>query len=234
MSLNFALYENHLTADPTDYVAVVQDVKVHDLDEVIEQITGPGSILKPTECQTVLRDFFLKLTENLRNGEGFLSPYVTLTPSIQGTFDSDEDGFDPARHRTYASLAMGPIMRDATEAIDVQKVSANLRTPILRKFFDWGTQTENSTLTPGATGEITGEMLKFDDTEDEQGVFLVATADNTETKVSFVRINQPKTIHFAIPTSLPAGNYRLEVRSTLQARNIAVKIGVLPNTLTVS
>ena len=234
MALEFALYENHLTADPTDYVAVVQDVTVRDLDQVIEQITGPGSILKPTECQTVLRDFFLKLTENLRNGEGFLGPYVTLSPSIQGNFDGDDDSFDPERHRTYASLAMGPIMREATEAIEVQKVSANLRTPILRKFFDWGTQTENATLTPGATGEITGDLLKFDPTDSEQGVFLVNIADGTEIKVAYVRVNHPKTIQFAIPPLLPAGSYRLEVRSTVYARNIAVKIGSLPASLVVA
>ena len=42
MPINYVLFENHLTSDPTDYMAVVQPTSTAELEDVIERIIQQG------------------------------------------------------------------------------------------------------------------------------------------------------------------------------------------------
>jgi len=42
MPINYALFENNLTSDPTDYMAMVQPTGTAELEDVIERIIQQG------------------------------------------------------------------------------------------------------------------------------------------------------------------------------------------------
>jgi len=43
MPINYVLFENQLTSDPTDYMAMVQPTGAAELDDIIERIIQQGS-----------------------------------------------------------------------------------------------------------------------------------------------------------------------------------------------
>ena len=98
-------------------------------------------------------------------------------------------------------------------------------------FLLWGSDTHNATLTPEATLEVQGEQLKICDNLEEEGVFFVNQANDSEVKAERVRTNEPKTLTLMVP-KLRAGRYRLEVRNTCYDGKI-LRVGVFTPMLTV-
>ena len=65
--MKYSLHTNPLTKN-SDYMVVPQDIENYGIEEVIIQITGPGSILKKTECRGVIYAFLEKVAENAEKG----------------------------------------------------------------------------------------------------------------------------------------------------------------------
>lgn len=96
---------------------------------------------------------------------------------------------------------------------------------------DVSSDMHNGTLTPGGMGQIVGHRLKFDASDENQGIFFVA-ADGTATRVTVVGRNMPADLMFMVPDGLTAGEYTLEVRAAFASND--VRSGALAVTLTVS
>ncbi len=89
--LKYSLYDNPITPDPTDFMAVVQDSEKVTVEELIKEVTVPGSILKETECVAVFHAILKALGKKLHEGKGFTSEYLVLDHSIKGVFTSEDD-----------------------------------------------------------------------------------------------------------------------------------------------
>ena len=63
--MKYALYRNHLTEGENDFSAIPLSQINKKIEDVIVQITKPGSILKQTECVVVIHGFFRAISENL-------------------------------------------------------------------------------------------------------------------------------------------------------------------------
>ena len=57
MSIRYALFKNHLTADPNDYSAVVQPGDSADLNDVADRIVQGGSTVGRAEIIAVLKSW---------------------------------------------------------------------------------------------------------------------------------------------------------------------------------
>ncbi|HUW83231.1 MAG TPA: DUF4469 domain-containing protein [Phycisphaerae bacterium] len=81
---------------------------------------------------------------------------------------------------------------------------------------------------------MTGNRLKFDPNEADEGLYFVADASG-ETKVSTVQKNKPSQLVFLVPAGLAAGTYHLEVRARMGSGTSAreLRMGRLDSTLTV-
>jgi hypothetical protein len=79
-------------------------------------------------------------------------------------------------------------------------------------------------------GRLHGHRLKFDPDDPTQGIFFVHS-DHSETPVEVVGENLPAKLIFTVP-ALPAGDYRLTVRATVNGTT-EVRSGTLDETLTV-
>ena len=215
--LEISLADNKLTKDdPNDRMAIVQNRKQKNVDDLVAQLTVEGSILKPTECEAVIKGVFQKIVANLREGYGFQSDYFSLTPSVSGVFVNDDDRFDAQRHQVELNLRLSAPMKEALGQVRVEVVPHTIPMPAIKRVFDQKSKTTNDQLTPGHTLEITGERLKItDEAADEQGVFLVNTQRAEEVKAPHLYLNTPKSLHVELPDTLRKGTYRVEVRTAV-------------------
>nr|WP_319400183.1 DUF4469 domain-containing protein [uncultured Carboxylicivirga sp.] len=211
--MNYTLYENKLTADvEDDYMARLVNVTTMNREELVTQITGPGSILKETECNAVIGDYWKQIIQFLSNGTFYKDDHINIRLDVVGVFMGENDRFDPERHELKITIQPSAELKGALANIPMQYTKPEKILPVIESIFDWGTETTNSNLTPGASLEITGENLKIYPEEDEQGIYFLNTSNGTETKADSIRTNEPKTLTLKTP-QLPAGEYRIEIRN---------------------
>ncbi len=231
--LHYSLYNNNFTADnPDDRLAQPVDVTMNTREDLIEEITGPGSILKTTETNAVIDNYWQKITDYIRDGEGYTDDYVRTRFGISGVFQNDDDKFDPARHEVLVSIIPKKSVTGVTDEIILRRVDGRDITPEVDSIYDWSSATNNDIITPDGVLEVTGTNLKILSNLEEEGVFFVSQSDDTETEATQVRTNEPKTLTLQIPGNLAAGTYRLEVRNTTYNSN-TLRTGVFTPELTV-
>ena len=232
--LHYSLYNNYFTTDdPEDCLARPVDVPVRTREDLIADITGPGSILKPTESNAVIDDYWGKIADYIRRGEAYSDEYISIRFGITGVFQNEDDQFDPARHAVVVSIVLKDPLTGATTEIRLRKVDGRVIVPEIDHIYDWGSQTTDDRITPGDVLEITGSDLKIhDNIEDEEGIFFVSQTDAAEHRAGQIRTNEPQTLTLRIPDSLAAGTWRLEVRNT--SRNSqTLRTGIFTPVLTV-
>jgi hypothetical protein len=228
--LQIILQTNHLTERPDDYMAVVSNVVYKSEDDIIKQITGPGSILKPTECVAVISAYWGAITENLKEGTGFTSDYVNVTPAAGGVFYSEDESFDDKKHWKDVNLTAGSILRKSSVEMKVVTKRAVAAIPVVRSYFDIRTQSWNQNITPGFMADILGDLLKIEGTN--AGVFFVNVSSGAQVAAERIHVNEPKKLTILIP-QLPVGSYRLEVRSHIRGGK-ELRTGLLNAVLTVA
>ncbi|MCW9705612.1 DUF4469 domain-containing protein [Fodinibius salsisoli] len=213
--LEYTLYNNHFTADnPDDRLARPVNVPINTREDLIDDITSPGSILKPTETNAVIDNYWQRITGYIRDGEAYRDDYIRTRFGISGVFQNDEDQYDPARHQVLISIVPKDSVTDAADDINLQKVDGQAIRPEVETIYDWGSGTDDDILTPGGVLEIKGTHLKIHNNIEEEGVFFVNQADSTETAATHIRTSEPKTLTLQVPEGLTAGTYRIEVRNT--------------------
>jgi hypothetical protein len=232
MTISYALYENHLTSDPDDYMALVQSKGTAELEDVIERMIEQGSTVVKADILSVLEDYHSAIESMVLEGMNVNTPGANYGASIQGVFDGQADTFDPTRHQIRAAVSPGRRIRRAIEErARPLKQEAGKPAPKPLQYTDLNTSTRNSVLTPGGMGQLVGHRLKFDPHDADQGIYFVAD-DGTATKVAIVGRNKPADLMFMVPESLTAGDYTLEVRAKVYDTD-KVRVGALEHPLTV-
>lgn len=231
MTINYVLRENRLTSEPDDYMAMVISTRTVELQGVVDRMVERGSTVTKADILSVLEDFERALEGLLLEGVNVNLPFANFSSSIKGVFDSASDSFDATRHQVVPVVNPGRELRAVyRQGVSVQKQETVAVAPSLIDFIDLNTNERNSVLTPGGLGQISGNRLKFDPSDEQQGIFFVA-ADGTQTRVSVVGQNKPSTLIFLIPPELASGEYRLEVRA---AMGLEVRTGSLKQVLSVA
>lgn len=230
MSVEISLEPNNLTPRPGDWMAVVRNATYQNTSAVIKQITRPGSILKETECVAVITAFFNQINDNVREGIGFTSDYLSITPAAGGVFESENEAFDPSKHWKDANLVAGPLMRKAIADMKVKTIRMATPLPYVAAFLDIKTESRNQLLTPGFMADITGDLLKIEG--DAAGVFFVNIDTSEVIAVPRIHVNEPKKLTILIPEALPAGSYKVEVRTHIH-KSKDLRVGSLNGVLTI-
>lgn len=231
MSLKFALFENHLTSDPNDYMAVVQDVPAKTQDDVINLMIGRGSTVTKAEALSVFEEYGNAIEQLIKEGCSINTPLFNLSPSVKGTFTGPDDTFNSARHTVKLNITPGIRLRVMSQQVSVERVKGVSPGPIPDSLDDLGTGTSNEQLTPGNIAQLRGSLLKFDPEDPAQGIFLIAN-DGSEFKVATIARNKPAQIDFLVP-ALKSGEYRLEIRAVIY-KGKELKKGTLPFSLSVN
>ncbi len=233
MPIDYALFENNLTSDPDDYAAIVQIAGSWDLDTIADKIVARGSTVGKADVLAVLTDAESVCAEGVGESNRVnLGGLVQLFPRVKGVFTGPTDVFDPARHTIDVGANPGSALRDAVRAsATVQKLEALKPAPNPIQYRDVNSDTTNDQVTVGGIGEVSGNRLKYDAVQADEGIYFVATAGG-ETKVTVVQKNKPSQLVFIVPATLIAGTYNIDVRSR-QRDSAELRIGRLDPVLTV-
>lgn len=203
------------------------------MEDIFEHMTREGSTITKAEALAVFEAIIRAIVTLVAAGYSVVTPLVNISSTVRGVFEDEEDDYDPDRHQVRLSTRPGIRLRDATERIIPEKITARQPRPDLVHYHDNISETQDEQITPEGGGRITGSQLKFDEDDPEQGVFFINLDTGEATRVHYNMMrNKPKELIFMVP-SLPAGNYRLEVRSIL-SRGLPLSSGSLSATLTVS
>ncbi|MCG8525528.1 MAG: DUF4469 domain-containing protein [Opitutales bacterium] len=212
--IRYYLNENLLTPDEDDYMAQVSDVRSHDMDAILERMLERGTSLSKADAKLVLEVFESTITDILEDGGAVNTPLFNVSPSVSGVFEGAEDRFDPTRHRVNLNLNPGKLLRDAEGQIETEKVTVADPIPFITQVIDAISGTTNDQLTPGGVMTLVGSRLKLITDDEDNGIFLISEADDTETKCTVIVDNKPARLIAMIPEGLTAGAYELEVRTT--------------------
>ncbi len=231
--LKYTLVESSMTVDPHNCVAIVSSPESKDLNDVIDFMIAEGTGL--TRPQALA--YFEKLTQTVEyfvgQGHRVNTPLIRVRPCISGLFIDKKDVFDPNRHQINVRATAGLRLRMLETNIKVEKVKFIQPVPILEIFTDAITGETNFFGTPGGIGVLKGNLLKFDVTDNQQGVFFASVADpSNETRVEVYSGIKPSEIHFQIP-ALAAGDYTIAVKSILKSGGTLRK-GELEHTISVA
>ncbi len=89
MPLKYALLDNRLTEDPSDYAARVQNLESKSIDDIIDVMIGRGSTVTRAEALSVLEEYSAALEQLLRDGHSINTPLFNLIPLSDAFFESD-------------------------------------------------------------------------------------------------------------------------------------------------
>lgn len=233
MALQFYLVPNLMTADPNDHMAVTVSGKSYTIEDVYDEMTHEGSTVTKAEALASFEEIVRGIIRLASEGKSIVTPLVNISPRVVGVFNNENDGFDRSRHQVKLRVSIGSRLREVEGKISVEKTAPKERQPVLVNYHDAGSETQNEVLTPSGGARITGNLLKFDESAADQGIFFVNTATGAATKVPTKPLkNKPGELIFMNPALAP-GNYKLEVRAKLKD-NSQLKTGVLDEVLTIS
>ncbi|WP_421920325.1 DNA-binding domain-containing protein [Marinifilum sp.] len=223
--MEYSLYDCMLTKDnPHDKLGKVTNQKPRGFKKLLDDLTGPGSILKETESKAVIDKYWETITQYVSEGYAYHDDYISVNLDIAGVFEDENDRFDPLRHSINVSIVPCNNLKAATQNIKPTYVEPNNEIPVIQKVYDWGTEKIDEFLTPGAALEIEGKALKIYEDVDGQGVFFINKADGVETKGSMPKLNEPKKLSLKVPALNP-GEYRIEIRNTTR-NGKSLRIGI--------
>lgn len=233
MPFRYGLIENRLTADPNDYMAIVQDNQTYSMDQIIDRMISRGSTVTKAEAMGVFEELNLAVEDILKGGNNINTPLFCIYPSIAGVFEGANDSFNKTRHSIRLNVSGGSRLSKIVSDIQFQKVDAVSPVPVIESFVNLKTKAINSTFSPGQVASITGLLLKFNEEDPQQGIFFIAS-EGTETRATNISKNKPSELLFFVPETLTAGTYQVEVRTILTGRKSVVTGRLLTNLVPVS
>ncbi|MBI9065594.1 MAG: DUF4469 domain-containing protein [Marinilabiliaceae bacterium] len=229
--MKYYLVDNPLTVEPGDCMARVETVSTITREKLIELCCDQNAGFNHSMVTGLFDRLEKVVVKAAADGKTIVTPLGSISASISGVFDNAADSFDPDRHELKFNIRTGHLFSKVAEDIKPVKVNPRQSGINIVSFFDHASGTTNDVLTPGSIGELQGNLLKYDDSDEQQGIFFIDT-QQIATKCSVVAHNAGTKLMFAIPSDLTAGIYEVEVRTGLRTK--AIVQGRLPAKLTVS
>lgn len=211
-TLDYALFPNHVTPDPNDCTAVIQNQNIVDMDQIEREMTEEGTGLTLPQTKAYNEKFFQLVERHAARGERVALPLFIVRSIMKGVFRDKDDSYDSSRHSVVFNITPGPRLRKLEKTVKPVKVKAATPMPDPQDIIDGATGERNRTITPGGIATLKGYNLKFDKADPAQGLFFVPV-DNA---AAAVRVEQftaikPSELHFLVPQLTP-GEYRVEVK----------------------
>jgi hypothetical protein len=231
MKIKYYLLDNPVTSDPNDRRAQVFDYEVITEEEIFEYMTRKGSAITMAEAKANYEEIIGTFDYFLQRGYGFNTAFINIRPVMPGVYRDDDDKFDRTRHKIKYRASLGKRYNRVTDDVKVEKIAPPNNLPLPTTFEDVASETVNEMLTPGGTAILSGMRLKFNQSDAQQGIFLIDSAKN-EYRVDKILSQTGTKVVFLLPASLAADEYALEVR-LLFPNNKNLKTGKLTEKLTV-
>ena len=234
--LKYALRENLLTPEPNDYMAQVTDSQSYNLEKIIDKMIERGSTLTKADITAAMQVYTETVCSLLEEGLQINTPLINTSMSISGVFEGATDSFDTSRHTVNINITPGTKLKETLSKVKTQKVEAASTDPFVTEVKDIVSGKVNESLTKGGILQAVGARLKFDNSDEAQGVFLVPETGNA-VRCGIVAENKPARVMAMIPADITAGTYYLEIRSKMDSSGKAtktLKVGRFNKALTIT
>ncbi len=233
MALNYYLAPNKMSNNGDNFIAVSSNTETYTIEDVFDEIVHPGSSINKAEALATFEALTEGIMKLVQRGNSVVTRLVNIRSNIKGVFETDESSYDSSKQQVVINMSPGLRVRSIENEIRVNKVTPRKREPVLHHYYDNNSDTSDDTITPEKGARITGDMLKFDEEDTDQGIFFINSDDGTEIRLdnSLLR-NMPSELIFTNP-DLPVGTYNLEVRTGL-LNGSSKRPGKLSATLTVT
>jgi|GEM_PF-666706 len=218
--------------DSGKYLAQVQIRGSLGFEEMADRMIAQGSSITRSDILAVFQNLELALKAAMLEGYRVnFGGIFDMFPSITGTFDGITAAFNLVANSVDVRARCGTTVRDyvMTNA-SVERVYISKPTPTPLSYADLGSDTSDTTVTPGHIGTLSGQRLKFNASLSDEGVFLIPTAGGDAVKVTAIQSNLPRELVFLVPTLTASANYYLEVRARLNGSD-ELRTGRLGKTL---
>ncbi|MDE7140701.1 MAG: DUF4469 domain-containing protein, partial [Treponemataceae bacterium] len=209
--------------EPDDCMAQVQDVRSYSQDEVIDLMMRRGTTLTRADVAAVLQVYTEVVGELTADGSAVNTPLFNTSFSVSGVFNGMADMFDRARHSVGVNVNAGTALREAVKSVKTEKTEGANTGPYITEAADVVSGAVNSTVTAGGILRLTGSRLKFDASDEAQGVCLVPDGAGEAVRCGVVAENKPARVMVMIPADIASGTYYAEVRTKVDASRKPVK-----------
>lgn len=214
MSINYELRKKHL-GDKDGFVGHFKAKTVYDLEAVIDRMVSMGTSLTRTDLHAVL--MLLESTIEviiLEGGKISLDDFISIYPSISGTFDGPDDSFDKSKHTIKVNA--GVLSKFANKIrlkASMEKIKSTQRKPDIYEIYDFGSDSKNEHLSINDMVRIKGDNLKFDKSQADEGIFIINSNGN-ETKINYRDEPTATKLQFIMPeVDGEPGSVEIEIRT---------------------
>lgn len=218
--IKYRLIKHPFDKNRTGYVARIVNQKIVDQDNIIEQITREGSILKPTECRAVLDAFFNQIIENVNNGVGYHGKYIDVRHTIKGNFIDEGDSYNSGRHSVNVTIGLSKEFTNKVKDPKTEKLQYVEHLPPINRVYDHISDETDSIITSGGVIDIIGENIKIYDSNPLHGVYIIGDDNKIVSKVERISVNFPQKLMVVIPKNIQIGSYYIEILTSYRDTKI--------------
>ncbi len=214
MSIRYFLRPNKLPTNPDAYVAHVKPRGTLLEEDIINRMQRQGGTITREDALAAVYLYQKTILDALAEGYNVVTDTVNYSASIRGTFPGADVPFNRSRHTIQAVVRPGKRLHTALRNAPVTRIEPTSRLPLPQTLYDAGSETVNQYLTPGSMVRLNGRRLRYDLTDELQGIFFL---DETrrETAVTQIAKLSPGELIFIVPP-MPPGTYTLIVRNMPQ------------------
>mgnify|MGYP003574390420 CR=1 FL=1 len=229
--MEYYLTRNHLKSTPDVCAARPSTIGVLTKEDLIREVSKEGTGITPYEAESMFKRLETVVADSLEKGYSINTPLLNISPSVTGVFDNWGDSYDKTRHQLHFKATAGVLLKKTAEQTKMHKIDRKKVAIDIFSFTNHGNGEIADEMHPNDIGQLSGNLLKLDPSDENQGIFLIAE-DGTEHRVSVYVANTNSKQIFQIPGELTSGNYKLELRAIFHNGKVLQK-GNLPNSLTV-
>jgi len=229
MPLKYGLVPNKLNTKNGDCVGLTTGNDSYSTKDIIEMMIERGSTVTKAEALAVIEEYSQVISTLVRGGASVNTELFAVSPSVSGNFTGMDDSFDPNRHSVKLNLTAGSRLQQEINHIQLKKVQIHSRIPVVRQFTDLYSGMKDNSFTPGQAASVKGSLLKFEETDPLQGIFLIGDGKK-ETRVDRVIKNVASELLFIMPDTLLDKEYRIEIRAKVY-RTTQIRKGLYANKL---
>lgn len=221
MTVQYYLQENNLPNGDQSYSARVKHARVIDLEGLLDLMDFCGLGLTKGLMRMLVEELTKAMLLALLNGWKIITPFGVFSVSIKGRFKSMDDRIDPKRNPIELTLKPNEQFQTLfIQQVQPRKIKTRLPAPKPETYQNLADSSVPNLLTPGRMARITGQHLKFDPADPEQGIFLIPVKNGSPLepagppiRVEEIGRNKKREQIFLVPPDLPPGTYLLEVRA---------------------
>jgi hypothetical protein len=201
MAVKYFIFSTNLAGKKTN-VGKIMDLTNYSTKELVERMAQGKTGLGKADIEAFLK-ILEETTYNIckEGGSINIDGFLSFAPSISGTFDSETSGFDKTRNSVYINSRVSSILNDQFQMdVEVEKVPATERRPVLSEVVDLESGEVNKIITKNNIVTIRGENLKFDSKSAEEYLEIINSNNESESiKITKFQKVTDKEIVFLCP-----------------------------------